>query len=102
MSSQPVPDNALIAADQLRRFVTSAAEALGLPPDDARIAADQMLWAEASPGKCHNLRLCFTYSTPEQIEEGVRRLGRAIRRLHNRSGQSPGTASERKLREHFD
>jgi len=56
----------------------------------------------ASPSERQNLRLCFTYSTPEQIEEGMRRLGEAIQRQHNSSGQSTTEASGRALREHFD
>ena len=56
----------------------------------------------ASPSKRQNLRLCFTYSTPEQIEEGMRRLGAAIQRQHNRPVRSPEPAGERTLREHYD
>ena len=55
-----------------------------------------------SPSKHQNLRLCFTYSNPDQIEEGMRRLGAAIQRQHNRSRQSPDTTGERALREFFD
>ena len=56
----------------------------------------------ASPSKRQNLRLCFTYSTPEQIEEGMRRLGAVIQRQHNRSGQSPDAVGVRALPEYFD
>ena len=56
----------------------------------------------ASPSERQNLRLCFTYSTPEQIEEGIRRLGAAIQRQHNLSGQSTTAVSGRTLREHFN
>ena len=56
----------------------------------------------ASPSERQNLRLCFTYSTPEQIEEGIRRLGAAIQRQLDSSEQSTTAVSGRTLREHFD